>query len=61
MDHKVELKDFIDTIMRENGSDLHLSEGRNPVVRVTGALIPLVKKDVLTKRRCDKFFINPHN
>ncbi len=48
MDYKAELEDLLSTVVREGGSDLHLSEGRHPTVRVTGNLVPLVKKAILT-------------
>lgn len=37
------LGDLIDIVLKENASDLHLSEGRIPVIRVAGFLIPLTK------------------
>lgn len=48
-DYKKMLEDLIDTIIRENGSDLHFAVGRYPSIRVTGELIPLVKQSVLTQ------------
>ncbi len=53
MDYKSELADLIKTVAQEGASDLHLSEGRRPTIRVSGFLIPLVKKDVLTKESLD--------
>ncbi|MFA6430551.1 MAG: PilT/PilU family type 4a pilus ATPase [Candidatus Paceibacterota bacterium] len=53
MDYKSELADLIKTVAQEGASDLHLSEGRRPTIRVSGFLIPLVKKDVLTKDSLD--------
>lgn len=49
MDFKKELEDLIETVIKEGASDLHLSEGRHPTIRVSGMLIPLIKKPVLTK------------
>ncbi len=49
VDTKKMLEDLIDTIIRENGSDLHFAVGRYPSIRVTGELIPLVKQSVLTQ------------
>lgn len=46
MDQKKELEDLILTVIREGGSDLHISAGRYPAIRVTGELIFLVKKKV---------------
>lgn len=55
VDYKRELKDLIDIVVAENGSDLHLSTGSHPIVRVTGSLIPLVKKPILTNADVDGF------
>ncbi len=48
MTHAEQLENLIDIVIKENASDLHLSEGRHPSVRVSGALIPLVKIATLT-------------
>ncbi|HYC83113.1 MAG TPA: ATPase, T2SS/T4P/T4SS family, partial [Candidatus Paceibacterota bacterium] len=47
-DYRKELEDLILTVAREGGSDLHLTVGHYPTIRVAGDLIPLVKKTVLT-------------
>lgn len=49
MDYKKELEDLILTVIREGGSDLHLSVSQVPAIRVSGELIFLVKHAVLTK------------
>jgi twitching motility protein PilT len=43
------LDELITTVAKEGGSDIHLSEDRIPVIRVSSFLIPLVKKQPLTK------------
>jgi len=48
IDYKKELEELIEYVIKEGGSDLHLSEGRQPTLRVSGSLIPLVKKPKLT-------------
>jgi len=48
MNHKQELEDLILTLIREDGSDLHLGAGRVPAMRVAGELIFLVKHNPLT-------------
>jgi twitching motility protein PilT len=48
MNHKEELDDLLATVVREGASDLHLSEGRHPMIRVNGSLLPLIKKDILS-------------
>jgi twitching motility protein PilT len=47
-DYKEELKELILTTIKEDASDLHLTVGRHPTIRVTGSLIPLVKKPILS-------------
>jgi twitching motility protein PilT len=45
MDYKKELEELVSLVIKEGASDLHLSTGRQPVIRVFGNLIPLVKKE----------------
>ena len=47
VDYKRELGALIDLIIQEKASDLHLSFGAHPLIRVSGTLIPLVKKPIL--------------
>lgn len=47
-DYKKELKDLILAIVKEGASDLHISMGTRPTIRVSGNLIPLVKKPILS-------------
>ncbi len=49
MEYRKEIEQLISMVIQEGASDLHLAEGRNPVVRVNGSLIPLVKSPVLSK------------
>lgn len=46
--YRQELDELIAIVTREGGSDLHLTAGRHPTIRVSGDLIPLVKKAPLT-------------
>lgn len=48
MDYKKELEALVENVIKEAASDLHLSEGRPPIIRVNGDLIPLLKKKTLT-------------
>jgi len=48
VDYKKELQLLIQVLLAERGSDLHLPVGSHPTIRVTGSLIPLVKKPILT-------------
>ncbi|MEK7610331.1 MAG: PilT/PilU family type 4a pilus ATPase [Patescibacteria group bacterium] len=47
-DYKKELEDLVVIVAREGASDLHLTVGRHPTIRVSGDLIPIVKKPELT-------------
>ncbi|MEA1929890.1 MAG: PilT/PilU family type 4a pilus ATPase [Patescibacteria group bacterium] len=47
-DFKRGLEDLIVIVAKEGASDLHLTVGRHPTIRVSGDLIPLVNKPVLT-------------
>jgi len=62
MDYKKELDELIDAVIKEGGSDLHLSAGRPPTIRVSGFLIPLTKKEILTSKDTEEFlkeFLSP--
>ncbi len=49
MDYRKELNDLIKTVSQEGASDLHLSEGKRPSIRVSSFLLPLVKKEVINR------------
>ncbi|MES2087845.1 MAG: type IV pilus twitching motility protein PilT [Patescibacteria group bacterium] len=49
IDYNKELEELIEYVIKEGGSDLHISVGRPPTIRVAGSLIPLVKKPKLTE------------
>jgi twitching motility protein PilT len=55
VDYKRELEDLIDIVMTEKGSDLHFSVGSHPIIRIAGALVPLVKKPQLTPADTEGF------
>ncbi len=48
VDYKKELQALIDLLIAEKASDMHFSVGSHPLIRVSGTLIPLVKKPILT-------------
>jgi twitching motility protein PilT len=48
-DYKKLLDELVATVVKEGASDLHLSERRNPVIRVAGFLVPILKIDPLSK------------
>ena len=43
-----ELKELLLTVAKEQASDLHISVGKHPTLRISRELIPLVKKPVVT-------------
>jgi twitching motility protein PilT len=49
MEHKKVFDELVETLIREDGSDLHLSTGRFPAVRVNGELIFLLNRTALTQ------------
>lgn len=55
VDYKKELNALIELILHENASDIHLSVGSHPLIRVSGALIPLLKKPILTDSDVNAF------
>jgi twitching motility protein PilT len=48
MDYKREIEDLVAAVEKEGASDLHISVGRHPTIRVSGDLIPIVAKPVYT-------------
>jgi len=64
MDYKQQIEELVGLLIKENASDLHLSVGRTPIIRVSGNLIPLVKRPAITEVNIKGFlevFISPAN
>lgn len=57
-DYQNFLDELIETVLREGASDMHLSEGRPPVIRVAGFLVPMAKVEPLN--RDDMFGLIDH-
>jgi twitching motility protein PilT len=49
------LNELVEIMVKEGASDLHLSEGRPPVIRVNGFLVPLVKLPILSHEDMEGF------
>src|SRR3990167_2957983 len=49
-----ELDTLIDLVIKENASDLHLSEDRVPLLRIGGQLVPLSKHEKLSRPIMEK-------
>jgi len=45
MDYSTKLKKLLSLVIKEEASDLHISVGNFPTLRITGKLIPLIKED----------------
>ncbi len=55
MDYKKKLADLIETLISQGASDLHLSAGAQPVVRVSGSLTPFLSEAVVTQEDMQGF------
>ncbi|HYE23481.1 MAG TPA: PilT/PilU family type 4a pilus ATPase [Candidatus Paceibacterota bacterium] len=42
------ITELLDVVVNEGGSDLHISVGSPPIIRVSGSLVPLLQHPVLT-------------
>src|SRR5258708_14847291 len=49
MDYKKEVEELITSVVREAGSDIHISGGRPPAVRVSGELVSLARRPSYSK------------
>jgi twitching motility protein PilT len=47
MDYAAQLKKYINVLVHEGGSDLHLSRGAHPTIRVARMLTPMLKEPIL--------------
>jgi len=46
--YQFELDELLETAIKQDSSDIHISVGRHPTLRVSGELIPLVKQPIIT-------------
>ncbi|MDP3763107.1 MAG: PilT/PilU family type 4a pilus ATPase [bacterium] len=56
------LNELVEIVIKEGASDLHLSEGRPPVIRVSNFLIPLIKIPALSREDMNELlslFLSP--
>lgn len=49
-DYKREFDELVALMVKEDASDLHLSEGRQPILRVSGFLIPITNHPILSRQ-----------
>lgn len=55
MEYQNKLHSYLERIIKEEGSDIHLSVGRHPMVRVSGLLVPLVDEAELSDKDLEGF------
>lgn len=48
MDYQEELKSLILTTAKEGASDLHIIAGKHPILRISGSLVPLLNKPIIS-------------
>lgn len=64
MEYRKEIEELVEIVIKEDASDLHLAEGRTPIIRVSGQLIPLVKKPIISTNDIKGYlneFLNEEN
>jgi len=53
-----ELEELLDLTIKENASDLHISVGRYPTLRINGLLIPLLEKKVINPKKSEELIFS---
>ncbi len=48
MNTQSQIKELLDIVISENGSDLHITAGQHPVVRIDGSLLPITRQPVFS-------------
>ena len=51
MEHLENINNILDLAMAEGASDVLISVGHPPVIRITGKLVPLLKEKSMTKEQ----------
>lgn len=54
MDIAQDLNNLVELVIKEGASDLHVSEGRPPIIRISGNLIPLTKHPVIDRATMER-------
>lgn len=49
--HQAQLKELLELTIKEQASDLHLSVGHPPTLRITGRLVPIIKKEKFSSQK----------
>src|SRR6185436_4535473 len=54
MEQVKDLDNLVELVIKEGASDLHISEGRPPIIRIAGSLVPLTKHPVFERDAMQK-------
>lgn len=52
-----ELQELLETTIKENASDLHITVGRYPTLRIDGMLVPLVTKKIIDPHKAEELVL----
>lgn len=53
-----EIEEYLHQTVQQNSSDLHITVGKPPTIRVDGILVPLPQKDVITPARASELVLS---
>ncbi len=48
------IEQLLSMVVKEGASDLHITAGRHPTLRVDGKLVPLLKEDIITPENAER-------
>ena len=48
-------EDLLSTVIKQNASDLHISVGRHPTMRIDGVLMPILQQEIITPDMAREF------
>src|SRR3989338_93072 len=48
MNYEVKMTQFLETVARQGATDLHISPGKPPILRIDGHLVPMAQQDILS-------------
>lgn len=51
------VENLLTIVVKEQASDLHITAGRHPAIRVDGSLVPLLKEEVMTRDTARDFIM----
>src|SRR5438552_2800700 len=55
MPQKEYTENLLATVLKNSASDLHINVGKNPILRIDGALVPLMQEEIITPDRASDF------